>query len=137
VGASGTCAPFNPIWQFNFLPAHALLWNQQVAIALGNLGGSFNNMAHAVNNFGQVVGGSDLPGDQTSHAFLWTAKTKMQDLGVVGNDFYSFALAIDDDGQIVGVSANADFTVIRAFVRETNASSISTGSKPNPRPCIL
>ncbi len=121
VGASGTCAPFNPIWQFYLSPAHALLWSHQVAIDLGNLGGSVNNMAHAINNFGEVVGGSDLPGDQTSHAFLWTAKTKMQDLGTVGGDYYSFALGINDAGQIVGVSANADFSVIRAFVRRNGA----------------
>jgi probable HAF family extracellular repeat protein len=118
VGTSGSCAPFNPIWLFNLAPVHALLWQNGVATDLGSLGGVANNMAHDINNFGRVVGGSDLTGDTTTHAFLWTVQTrKMKDLGVVGTDFWSFALGINDRGQIVGASANADFSVLRAFVR--------------------
>ena len=76
-------------------------------------------MAHGINNLGQVVGGSDVSGDQTTHAFLWTPQTrKMKDLGVVGSDFWSFALGINDEGQVVGASANSDFSVLRAFVRQ-------------------
>ena len=122
VGASGSCAPFNPIWLFNLLPAHALLWQNGVATDLGTLGGAVNNIAHDINNLGQVVGGSDLSGDQTTHAFLWTPQTKkMKDLGVVGEDFWSLALGINDEGQIVGTSANADFSVLRAFLRQNGA----------------
>jgi len=122
VGTSGSCGPFNPIWLFNLSPVHALRWQSGVATDLGSLGGVTNNMAHDINNLGQVVGGSDLPGDQTTHAFLWTPQTrKMKDLGVVGDDFWSFALGINDEGQIVGASANADFSVLRAFVRRKGA----------------
>jgi probable HAF family extracellular repeat protein len=119
VGASGNCAPFNPIWLFNLSPTHALLWQNGVRTDLGSLGGATNNIAHDINNLGQVVGGSDLTGDATSHAFLWAPQTgKMKDLGVVGADFWSLALGINDKGQIVGASANADFSVLRAFVRQ-------------------
>lgn len=118
VGTAGTCAPFSPIWLFNLAPAHALLWQNGRAINLGNLGGALNNLAHDINNLGQVVGGSDLAGDETSHAFLWTVATKMQDLGTVSGDFWSVALGINDLGQVVGASANADFSVLRAFVRQ-------------------
>jgi probable HAF family extracellular repeat protein len=53
-------------------------------------------MAHGINNLGQVVGGSDLPSDQTTHAFLETQKPrKMKDLGVVGDDYWSFGLGIN------------------------------------------
>jgi probable HAF family extracellular repeat protein len=122
VGASGSCAPFNPIWLFNLSPVHALLWQNGVAIDLGSLGGASNNIAHDINNLGQVVGGSDLTGDQTTHAFLWTPQTRrMKDLGVVDDDFWSLALGINDEGQIVGASANADFSVLRAFVRRNGA----------------
>ena len=136
VGASGDCAPFNPLWLFNLVPAHALLWNGGVPTDLGNLGGAFNNLAHHINNLGQVVGGSDLAGDQTSHAFLWTPETKIQDLGTINDavddDTFSFGLGINDAGQIVGVSASADFSVVRAFIRQSGTlidlNTLVTGS---------
>ncbi|HTZ58626.1 MAG TPA: hypothetical protein VMB49_11035 [Acidobacteriaceae bacterium] len=122
VGTSGSCAPFNPVWLFNLAPAHALLWQNGKAIDLGNLGGAMNNFAYKINNRGQVIGGSDLAGDQTTHAFLWTAASKMQDLGTVNdsvnNDSYSMGLGINDQGEIVGISANADFSIARAFIRQ-------------------
>jgi probable HAF family extracellular repeat protein len=122
VGTSGSCGPFSAIWLFNLSPANAWLWQNGVATNLGTLGGVYNNLAHDINNLGQVVGGSDVSGDQTGHAFLWTPQTrKMKDLGVVGDDYWSFALGINDEGQIVGASANADFSVLRAFVRQKGA----------------
>jgi len=122
VGASGTCAAFNPGFLFNFQPVHALLWEDGEAVNLGTLGGALNNFAHGINNNGAVVGGSDLAGDQTSHAFLWTAETgKMKDLGTVSGDFWSAGLGINDVGQIVGISINADFTAFHAFVSQRGA----------------
>jgi probable HAF family extracellular repeat protein len=120
-GASGSCVPLNPILLMYLNPTHALLWRNGVAIDLGNLGGMYNNLPHGMNNLGQVVGESDLAGDQTAHAFLASPGTKMQDLGVVGNDYYSFGFGINDAGEIVGLSANADFSVIRAFIRQNGA----------------
>ena len=38
------------------------------------LGGVLNNFAEDINNRGEVVGGSDVSGDSTSRAFLWTAE---------------------------------------------------------------
>ena len=117
-GSSGSCAPLNPILLLYLNPTHALLWRNGEAIDLGNLGGEFNHLPHGMNNLGQVVGESDLPGDQTAHAFLAGLGTKMQDLGTVGTDTYSFGFSINDAGEIVGLSANADFSVIRAFIRQ-------------------
>ena len=119
IGASGTCAAFNPSFLFNFQPVHALLWEDRETINLGTLGGALNNFAHDINNRGEVVGGSDLTGDQTSHAFLWNPETgKMQDLGTVEGDYWSAGLGVNDAGQIVGVSINANFTALHAFVRQ-------------------
>lgn len=124
-GSSGDCASLNPILLFYLNPTHALLWRNGVAIDLGNLGGKSNNLPHGMNNLGQVVGESDLPGDQTAHAFLASPTTKMQDLGTVqdpvDNDTYSFGFGINDGGEIVGLSASADFSVIRAFIRRSGA----------------
>ncbi|HTB95810.1 MAG TPA: hypothetical protein VK716_02280 [Terracidiphilus sp.] len=122
VGASGSCGPFDPNFLYNFVPAHALLWQFGATIDLGSLGGSYYNFAHSINDLGQVVGGSDLAGDETTHAFLWSFSTKMHDLGTVNDslddDSYSVALGINDAGQVVGLSASADFSVVRAFIRQ-------------------
>jgi probable HAF family extracellular repeat protein len=138
VGSSGTCAAFNPIWLWNFQPVHALLWQNGVATDLGSLGGKLNNFAHAINDRNAVVGSSDLTGDQTSHAFLWTAATKMRDLGTVkdkvDHDTYSVGLGINHAGQIVGLSANGSFSIIRAFLRQSgklvDLNTLVSGTTP-------
>jgi len=60
---------------------HAFLWAPGLGMRdlgpglgmrdLGTLGGR-HSFGTAINNAGQVVGSSDLEGDQTTHAFLWT-----------------------------------------------------------------
>lgn len=136
VGSSGTCAAFNPIFLSNFQAVRALLWQNGKATDLGSLGGVTNNLALAINNRGEVVGGSDLAGDQTSHAFVWTAATGMQDLGTVqdnvDNDAFSLGIGINDAGEIVGVSSNADSSIIRGFIRRdgklVDLNSLVTGN---------
>ncbi|HEX8711510.1 MAG TPA: hypothetical protein VF730_06530 [Terracidiphilus sp.] len=118
-GATGSCAPLN-FWGLYLNPTHAVLWRNGVGIDLGNLGGTNNNLPHGMNNLGQVVGESDLAGDQTAHAFLASPGTKMQDLGTVGSDTFSFGFGINDAGEVVGISANADFSVVRAFIRQNS-----------------
>lgn len=124
-GATGSCGPLNFLTGLYLNATHAVLWRDGLAIDLGNLGGMYNNLPHGMNNLGQVVGESDLAGDQTAHAFLASPGTKMQDLGAVNDavdeDTFSFGFSINDAGQIVGVSASADFSVIRAFIRQNGA----------------
>ena len=118
-GGSGICAGFNPIWETNLQPLHALLWAGGETIDLGSLGGTGHGdgiTAINLNNHDQVVGSSDLPGDATFHAFLWTHETGMQDLGTLPGDVASAALGNNDLGQIVGVSLGATFNP-RAFLR--------------------
>ena len=118
-GGSGVCAAFNPIWLTNLQPLHALLWESGKVIDLGNLGGTGHGdgiMALNLNNDGQVIGSSDLQGDASFHAFLWTHATGMQDLGTIQGDVDSAAIGINDNGQIVGVSLDANFNP-RAFLR--------------------
>lgn len=140
-GSTGSCAPINPLLLLYLNPTHAVLWRDGNAIDLGNLGGAFNNLPHGMNNLGQVVGESDLAGDQTAHAFLASPGTSMQDLGTVGSDTYSFGFGINDGGEIVGLSANADFSVIRAFIRRNGAlvdlNTLVTGNNPFPNGTLL
>jgi probable HAF family extracellular repeat protein len=119
-GGSGVCAAFNPIWLTNLQPLHALLWEGGKTIDLGSLGGTGHGdgiMALNLNNHGQVIGSSDLQGDASFHAFLWTHETGMQDLGTLQGDVSSAAVGINDVGQIVGTSLDASFNP-RAFLRQ-------------------
>jgi len=111
VGASGTCAPFNNDGLY-LLEAHALYWQNGTVTDLGNLGGTggmgvLGNAAYSVNNRGDVVGHSDLSGDTATHAFLWTKRTGIQDLGTLPGDLLSYATDINDFGEIVGASVNS------------------------------
>jgi probable HAF family extracellular repeat protein len=137
VGASGTCASFNPINLYNLVPVHALLWENGRAIDLGNLGGTTGqaggNIALDINNLGQVVGSSDLFGDTTFHAFLWTRKTHMQDLGTLSGDVASLSISINDAGVVIGASVDASGNP-RAFLWQngvmTDLNTVVAGNSP-------
>jgi probable HAF family extracellular repeat protein len=105
VGASGPCAPLSPS-----IGAHAILWQSgsRTATDLGNLGGSTNNVAFAINAQGQIVGISALSGNATVHGFLWENGGPMQDLGTLPGDVLSIGYSINDGGQIVGQSCDAN-----------------------------
>jgi probable HAF family extracellular repeat protein len=118
VGASGMCTAFNPITLNSLQPLHALLWENGRPTDLGNLGGTGHGggiSASSINNQGQVVGSSDLPGDKSFHAFLWTRNRGMQDLGTLSGDVSSAAIAINDAGDAVGASVDDQFNP-RAFI---------------------
>jgi probable HAF family extracellular repeat protein len=137
VGASGTCTTFNPNFLNNLLAVHALLWENGKATDLGDLGGQTGqaggNAAYGVNNRGEVVGSSDLAGDTTFHAFLWTRRTGMQDLGTLSGDVASNSISINDAGSVVGVSLDGSFNP-RAFLWEkgvmTDLNTLIAGDSP-------
>jgi len=68
---------------------------------LGTLGGNLS-VATAINDQGQVVGRSTLPGEATSRAYLWDSSV-MTDLRSLGGTFAG-ANALNDQGQAVGFS---------------------------------
>jgi probable HAF family extracellular repeat protein len=92
----------------------ALFYDGTRVIDIGTLGGSTAG-ASAVNNAGQVVGASSLPGDPPgipgvdpfTHAFLWSRTTGMIDLGTLGGT-RSGAAAINERGQVAGNSLNSN-----------------------------
>jgi probable HAF family extracellular repeat protein len=125
VGASGSCAGFGSDG-FYLFESHALSWKDGKVTDLGNLGGiggagGLGNAAFAVNNRGDVVGHSDLPGDAVTHAFLWTRKTGMKDLGTLPGDTFSFGEDINDAGEIVGISMPVEFSGLKAVLWENGA----------------
>jgi probable HAF family extracellular repeat protein len=86
------------------------LWEDGRMIDLGTLGGTLG-VPSALNNRGQVIGTSNLAGDNIADPFLWD-RGKLIDLftdTIGGNPILAFA--INDRGEIVGAAAfpNAPF----------------------------
>ena len=78
------------------------LWENGKMTDLGSFGGTCGS-PNWLNNEGQVVGSSNLAGDQASHAFLWTKAKGMRDLGTLGGSS-SDASWINDFGVVSGGS---------------------------------
>ena len=91
-----------------------MIWENGIATDMGNLGGTTNNHPQYLNNRGEVIGYSNLPGDRTNHAFFWR-KGVMSDLGTLSGDFSSFGEAINDDGEVGGLSCDMNGNC-RAFL---------------------
>lgn len=93
------------------------LWENGRMLDLGSLGGTCGYPT-AMNNQGQVVGASDLPGDQVIHAFLWTKGKPMLDLqkGTGFDSAFGHAQMINDSGAVVGGAYLKGSTTIDAFL---------------------
>ncbi len=81
--------------------ADPFLWNGMRMIDLGNLGGTEGGWPAWVNNQGQVVGYSFLPGNDSVHAFLWD-RGRITDLGSLPGGCCSGAYWINEAGIITG-----------------------------------
>ena len=87
-------------------------WEHGKMLDLGTLGGTFG-AAYWINNRGQVVGYSDLAGDQSNHGFFWD-RGVLTDLGTLGGA-NSSGDWINDAGDVVG-GANLSDGTFHAFV---------------------
>jgi probable HAF family extracellular repeat protein len=81
------------------LDQHVFLWEKGTMRDLGTLGGTFSGAA-ALNEAGQVAGGSTIAGDVANHPFLWDGGV-MQDLGTLGGR-NGAAFAMNQSGDVVG-----------------------------------
>jgi probable HAF family extracellular repeat protein len=79
--------------------ADPFLWDNGTMIDMGNPGGTMSG-GQCANNRGEVIGQSNLPGDQTTHAFRWR-NGKMKDLGTLGGPD-SQPLWTNNAGEIAG-----------------------------------
>ena len=80
-------------------------WEHGKMTDLGSLGGTFG-AAYWLNNRGQVVGYSNLNGDQSNHGFFWEHGV-LTDLGTLGGAD-SAAGAVNDAGDVVGAAQRSD-----------------------------
>jgi probable HAF family extracellular repeat protein len=78
---------------------------------LGTLGGG-SSQAHAINDRGEVVGTSELPGDGGYHVFFW-ADGVMEDVGVTGTPN-----GLSDNGRVVGLAGDGWTTAWRPAIWE-------------------
>jgi probable HAF family extracellular repeat protein len=100
-------------------------WERETGMLdLGTLGGTCG-FSSWINKFGQVVGNSDLAGDQAQHAFLWTRARGMRDLGTLGGS-NSEASMINDSGEVVGGSQLKGDTQYDAFLWDGKMHDLGT-----------
>jgi probable HAF family extracellular repeat protein len=85
-------------------PGRAKFFDGRQVRDIGTLGGSESSAFH-VNDLGQVVGQSTLRASNNVHAFLWSQKTGILDLGALPpRPGESAATDINNQGQVVGAS---------------------------------
>ncbi|MGA8473523.1 MAG: hypothetical protein WB681_00515 [Candidatus Cybelea sp.] len=130
VGASGICA--SPGYS---TAVHALLWQAGSTIDLGNLGGTLDNGATAINAAGKIVGVSGVAGNATFHAFLWQSGV-MSDLGTLPGDFSSAAYGINNKGQVVGASCDQSGNC-RAFLWQNGSMTDVNNLTPPDSPLYV
>lgn len=104
---------------------HPFLWTGGRMRDLGTLGGTASGTTW-LNTAGEVVGQSNLAGDQTAHPFLWDGK-QLRDLGTLGGSF-GIAWHVNDAGDVVGWSNPPGDDGVHAFLWRRGAMTDLTGA---------
>lgn len=138
-GASGICAPYNLFTGGYIQPLHAIFWDAdgtpQEIKGLGGTGHFLGIVGKNLNNQGQVVGWSDLPGDLNARAFVWS-NGHIEELGVLPGGVNSVGLAISDAGVVIGASIDAEFNPT-AFIWQNGVMTALNALIPADSPLYL
>jgi uncharacterized membrane protein len=110
VGISGRCG--NTVIPGFTTGPHAVLWEADGSVhEIHGFGGTSNpavlavgNAAFAINNKGEVVGTSALPGNMVNQPFLWTKEKGTRHLPLLSGDIVGAGLGINSRGEVVGAS---------------------------------
>ena len=86
------------------------VWKTGKMLDLGGFGGTVGVPAW-LNQRGQVVGFSNLPGDVTTHPFLWSEAEGLKDLGSFGGDF-GLGFWVNESGEAVGAATDPNGAVL-------------------------
>jgi probable HAF family extracellular repeat protein len=99
VGSSGNCSN---------IATHAVLWENETASELPNLGHDGND-AYAINDHGQAVGYVSTADGSTIVPSLWSdgVRRAVTNLGILPGDGAAFATGINNRGQVVGSTFNS------------------------------
>ncbi|MGC2636896.1 MAG: hypothetical protein WA294_06935 [Acidobacteriaceae bacterium] len=108
VGYSGNC----------IAATHAVMWKDNTAFVLQDLGGAGSNFAYAINNRGQIVGQVGEGNGVPFYAAVWQhgadgAATK---INLLPGDFSAFATGINNRGQVVGNDFDSTFSWAHGFI---------------------
>jgi probable HAF family extracellular repeat protein len=97
------------------LATDSFLWERKNGMVdLGSLGGTCT-LAFDLNQKGQVVGLSNLEGDQAQHAFLWSDGV-LRDLGGSLGGSYTGTSALNERGEAAGYAYFADDVTFHAVL---------------------
>ena len=87
----------------------------------------------AINNLGQLIGDTDVPGPGGHHAFRWSQATGMVDLGTLQAGQFSWGMGTNELGVVVGEAIIADPTTkTRGFMYTSAGGWVNLGAATNP-----
>ena len=96
--ANPTCAGISSFT----LTTDSFIWDPRDGMKdIGGLGGACT-LANDLNDKGQIIGGSSLPGDTNVHPFVWNAATGVTDLLDPSDSSYGFAEGENAHGDVAG-----------------------------------
>jgi probable HAF family extracellular repeat protein len=108
VGYSGSCTT----------AIHAVMWKDNTAFVLQDLGGTGSNFGYAINNRGQIAGQVGTADGTTFYAAVWQngADGAVTNLGALPGDFAAFATGINNRSQVVGNNFDSSFNWSHGFI---------------------